>query len=209
MLLSYDPRSDPFLTPWRCALFVGLNAIFIGLNLFAPLKIFCTTFILCLALNNGLVNPVATGLAPLLDSDAATLVRDVKQRDPTAKWMVYSSSSLAQFLKAQGADVINGLQYIPDLLLWREVDPAGNFEQVYNRYGFSTFELASRTRSFRLTSNVAYVLDIAPTDQALAARGVRFAAFPNQVSDPDANGLQLVSAAPGGRLWIYRVRRGD
>lgn len=209
VLLGCHPASDPFLTPWRCASFLVLNAIFIVLYFFAPLKIFCSAFILCLVLNNGLVNPVVTGLGPLLDSDAVSLVRDIKQRDPTAKWMVYSSSSVAQFLKAQGADVINGLQYVPDLAFWHGLDPAGRFNEVYNRYAFSTFELASGTRNFRLTSNVAYVVDVLPTDPVLAAHDVRFAAFPNQVPDPEAKGLKLVSPAPGGRLWIYRMGRGD
>jgi hypothetical protein len=207
MLLSYDPGSDPFLTPWRCALFVGLNAIFIGLYLFAPLKIFCTTFILCLVLNNGLVNPVATGLGPLLDSDAAALVRAVKHTDPAAKWIVYSRSSLAQFLKAQGIDVINGLQYVPDLALWHDFDPAGRYANIYNRYAFSTFELAAGTRTFSLLGNVAYAVDVVPSDPALATRGVRFAAFPNEVTDADTRGLKFVSSAPGGRLWIYRLAR--
>jgi hypothetical protein len=186
-------------------LFLALNGIFIALYLFAPLKIFCSAFILCLVLNNGLVNPVVTGLGPLLQSDATALVRDVQHRDPSAKWMAYSSASLAQFLKAQGADVINGLQYVPDLSLWRQLDPAGSFNEIYNRYAFSTFELAAGTRNFRLNSNVANVVDVAPTDRALAARGVRFAVFPRQVSDADGKGLQFVSSAPGGRLWIYRL----
>ena len=205
VLLGSHPLRDPFLTPWHCTLFLALNGIFIALYLFAPLKIFCSAFILCLMLNNGLVNPVVTGLGPLLQSDATTLVRDVKQRDPSAKWMVYSSASLAQFLKAQGADVINGLQYVPDLSFWRQLDPAGSFNEIYNRYAFSTFELAAGTRNFRLTSNVAYVVDVAPADPVLAARGVRFAVFPAQVNDADARGFQFVSSAPGGRLWIYRL----
>lgn len=206
VLFGCHPASDPFLTPWRCTLFLALNATVIGLYLFAPLKIFCGAFILCLVLNNGLVNPVVTGLGPLRESDAAALVRDLRQRDPTAKWMVYSSSSLAQFLKAQGANVINGLQYVPDLSLWRQLDPAGSSNEVYNRYAFSTFELASGTRNFRLASNVAFVVDVAPTDPILKAAGVRFVVFPKQLLEPELKGLELVSSAPGGRLWIYRLR---
>ena len=205
VLFGCHPSSDPFLSPWRCGLLLALNALLIGLYFFAPLRIFCGTFLLCLVLNNGLVNPVASGLGPLVDSDTVSMIREIKQRDPTAKWMVYSRSSLAQFLKAQGINVINGLQYVPDLALWRELDSAGIYAAIYNRYAFSTFELGAGSRAFRLLGNVAYVIDVAPTDPVLATRGVHYAVFPNEVHDPTAKGLKLISTAPGGRLWIYSI----
>jgi hypothetical protein len=33
--------------------------------------------------------------------------------------------------------------------------------------------------------------------------------FPNEVAGADQRGLRLVSTAPGGRLWIYRVARAE
>lgn len=208
-LFGCGPAADPFLSAWRCGLLLALNALFIALYLFAPLRIFCGTFLLCLVLNNGLVNPIATGLGSLLDSDTVAMIREIRQRDPRATWMVYSRSSLAQFLKAQGIDVVNGLQYVPDLGFWRELDPVGRYSDIYNRYAFSTFELAGGTRRFSLLKNVAYVVDVAATDPILAQCGVRYAVFPDQVDDPAGKGLRFVAAAPGGRLWIYRIHRGD
>jgi hypothetical protein len=205
VLVACQPWTDPFLNPWRCALLLSLNALFIGLYFFAPLKVFCGTFLLCLVLNNGVVNPVVTGLGPLVQSEAGAVVREIKRRDPKAKWMVYSSQRNAQFLKAQGANVINGLKYVPDLAFDRAFDPAGKFDAIYNRYAFSAFVLGSGNREFRLAPPVTYFLDVLPTDPLLSERGVRYAAFPDQVADPDAKGLQLVSNPSGARLWIYQV----
>lgn len=205
VLIACHPLTDPFLNPTRCALLLGLNALFIGLYFFAPLKIFCGTFLAGLVLNNGAVNPVATGLGPLLQSDVGAVVTEIKRRDPAAKWVVYSSTQPAQFLKAQGANVINGLSYVPDLAFWRELDPMRKFDEVYNRYAFSAFVAGSGSREFRLAPPVAYGVDVLPKDPVLAAHEVRYAAFPNQVSDPGAKGLRLISDPSGARLWIYQI----
>ncbi len=205
VLIACHPFSDPFLNPVRCALLLGLNAVFIGLYFFAPLKFFCATFLACLVVNNGAVNPLVTGLGPLLQSDVGAVVREIKQRDPAAKWVVYSTTRPAQFLKAQGADVLSGLNYVPDLAFCRELDPAGKFETVYNRYAFSAFVLGTGSREFRLTPPVAYGVDVLPADPLLARHGVRYAAFPDEVSDPGSKGLRLISNPSGARLWIYQI----
>ena len=205
VLIACHPLSDPFLNPTRCALLLALNALFISLYFFAPLKIFCGAFLLCLVLNNGAVNPVVTGLGPLLQSDGSAVVREIKRLDPGAKWMAYSSTLPAQFLKAQGADVITGLNYVPDLAFWREFDPTGKFDTVYNRYGFSLFVMAGGSREFLLVPPVAYWVDVLPTDPLLSARGVRYATFSDEVSEPGAKGLRLVSNPSGAQFWIYKV----
>lgn len=205
LLIASHPSTDPFLTPTRCALLLALNAVFVGLYFFAPLKIFCPAFLLCLVLNNGPVNPLVTGLGPLLHSDATAVVGEIKRRDPGAKWMAYSSALPAQFLKAQGVDVVTGLDYVPDLAFWREFDPTGKFDSVYNRYGFSLFVMDGGSREFLLVPPVAYRLNVSPTDPLLSQHGVRYATFPEEVSEPGAKGLRLVANPSGTHFWIYQV----
>jgi hypothetical protein len=205
VLIACHPLVDPFLNGWRCAWLLSLNALFIGLYFFAPLKVFCGTFLLCLILNNGVVNPIATGLGPLLHSDASTLAKEIERRDPGAKWMTYSSPFAAQFLKAQGADVITGLNYVPDLGFWREFDPTGKFDEIYNRYAFAGFVMESGTREFGLMPPVAYWADFLPTDPLISKHGVRYAAFAEEVLDPGAKGLRLVSNPSGTRFWVYQI----
>jgi hypothetical protein len=205
VLIACNPLTDPFLNGWRCAGLLSLNALFIGLYFFAPLKVFCGTFLLCLVLNNGLVNPIATGLGPLLRSDASALAKEIRRRDPGAKWMTYYSTLPAQFLKAQGADVITGLNYVPNLAFWREFDPAGKFDTIYNRYAFAIFVMEGRGREFGLMPPVTYWADFLPADPLLSKHGVRYAAFVEDVSEPGPKGLRLVSKPSGARFWIYQI----
>jgi hypothetical protein len=205
VLIACNPLSDPFLSSSRCALLLALNALFIGLYFFAPLKIFCSTFLLCLVLNNAAVNPIMTGLGPLLRSEGSAAVQEIKRSDPRAKWMGYGSAIPAQFLKAQGADVVTGLNHVPNVPFWRQFDPAGKFDAIYNRYGFAVFTMATGSREFVLVPPVIYSVDVLPIDPLLSEQGVRYAAFSDEVSEPDVRGLRLISHPANARLWLYQV----
>jgi hypothetical protein len=204
VLMASSPGTDPFLTPTMCGLLLAVNATLIALCLFAPRPVFCSAFLLCLMLNNGAVNPIVTGLGPLIDTPAGDVVREIKQRDPAARWVGYSTAGAAQFLKAQGVEVINGLNYVPDVPFYRKFDATGAGEMSYNRYAFAVYTLGDGDRSFHLVPPVTFGLSVAPTDPLLAARGVRYATFPQAVDHPAQHGLEFL-ARPAGNLWIYRI----
>jgi hypothetical protein len=73
LLMASYSGNEKFLTPGHFSLLVALNVLFVALYYFAPTKMFCGVFLLCLVLNNGGINPVATGLGPLLDATPASL----------------------------------------------------------------------------------------------------------------------------------------
>jgi hypothetical protein len=94
-----------------------------------------TVALLCIAcvLPYALVNPVMRGVSVLTDS---TLLRAVQRFDTQKQgtWVVVGEPRHAQVVKAAGKKVINGAQYIPDLELWRRIDPQGAYAGIYNRY---------------------------------------------------------------------------
>jgi hypothetical protein len=206
LVVSY-PGNKEFLTFHRCLGLLALNGLFVGAYCFAPLRIFCGIFLLCLVVNNGSVNPISIGLGPLLDAKPGMAVREIWKRDPAAKWMAYSSAQTAQFLKSQGADVVNGLNFVPDLKFCRALDPTGQFDSICNRYALSTFVMARGTKEFRTQSPSIYAVDIYPIDPLLAARDVRYAVFPEAVQSPGEKGLRLIAHPLNNPLWIYETAR--
>jgi hypothetical protein len=192
------------LTRSRTTLLIGLNALFIATYCFARRLVFCTIFIASLLVNNGGVNPVSTGLGPLTDATPAAAVREIRSRDPAGKWIAYGNVSTAQFLKAQGVDVLNGLQIVPDLPFCRAMDPSGRFDQVYNRYSFMNLALREQDRSFQTLSVVVYSLDVSPLDPVLLARGVRYAVL-RAALEPAPAGMQLIAQLPQHEMWIYQL----
>jgi hypothetical protein len=205
-MISYS-GNEKFLTPGRYSLLAALNVLFVALYYFAPRKMFCGVFLLCLLLNNSGINPVAIGLGPLLDATPAAAVHQIRESDPDGKWISYSNTWLPQFFKAQGVDVINGLQIVPDSIFCREMDPMGQFAPLWNRYASVVFQQAEQGKhpEFRSLGPSAYILKISPVDPALLARGARYAVFPQSLDSPGRMGLRLLTSFPESRIWIYQL----
>jgi hypothetical protein len=205
LLLVLRPGNQEFLTAPRLCLLIILNTVLVSLYCFAPTKLFCAAFILCLGLNNASVNPLARGLAPLLNAAPSRAIRSLIAQEPSAKWVVYTNVELAQFLKAQGADVLSGLHYVPDLKFCRELDPTGQDEAVYNRYGFANFTLEGESHRFLTVAPPLYSVAISPIDPVLLASGVHFAVFPQQFDFSPSTGMRLRMSFPRNKIWIYEL----
>lgn len=207
VLLAARTGNAAFLNTWRSAALLALNLSLIGLYFFAPSKIFCPAFLLALILNNGSVNPVATGLGPLLEATPASTVREIVKTDPDGKWATFSNAWLPQFLKAQGADVLNGLSIVPDLDLCRQLDPSRKYESIYNRYAFMILERGDDAQKpeFHPLNPSAYVVGLSATDPVLLSRGLRYVVVPRALNTGEATGMQLLASLPTNRIWIYRL----
>lgn len=202
------PGNEAFLNTWRSISLLALNSILVALYFFAPFRLFAATFLLALSLNNGLVNPIASGLGPLLEATPAEAVRDIAKRDPDGKWVTFSTAWLPQFLKAQGAEVVNGLNVVPDLQLCHQLDPTRQYESIYNRYAFMILERAMdhEEPAFRALNPSAYILRISARDPVLLSYGVRYEVFSHEIPPTETDQMQLVSSFPANRIWIYHVK---
>ncbi|MDQ6654396.1 MAG: hypothetical protein M3Y80_01095 [Verrucomicrobiota bacterium] len=120
---------------------------------------------------------------------------------------MFSNAWLPQLFKAQGADVLNGLQIVPDPEFCRALDPDGEYEEVWNRYAFMVLEEAKpgSKPEFRTLNPSAYVLKIAPENPILRARGARFAVFPRPPQGVEVARMIQLAAFPAQKIWIYRL----
>jgi hypothetical protein len=207
LVIASRAQNPHFLSTPRIAALIGLNAVLVSLYFFAPLRFFCPTFIGCLILNNGTINPVATGLGSLIEATPADAIRQIVQSDPGAKWVGYSSAWLPQFLKAQGADVISGLAIVPDLPFCRALDPSGRFEPIYNRYALAIFLMPDHATppEFALGSPAGYSVLVSPLHPVLQQRGVRYAVFPDQLIVAPEAGIRLLASFPKNDVWVYKL----
>jgi hypothetical protein len=204
-LWGAEPSNPVFLVPWRILLFFGLAVGLVVMLLKTPGKVFASTFIGLLALGNGLVNPVMSGLRPLVNATPAVAIQNLIRGDPTAAWAAYESNQHSEFLMAMGADVVSGVKTVPDLKFCRQLDPEGRYLSVYNRYSFAFFVFHPNVNSIDIRSGgfPVHLVRIHPRNAVLQARNVRYFLFSRPFADPQHEGMKLVEGFPQNHIWIY------
>ncbi len=127
----------------------------------------------------GLVNPISRGLPAFAGSPLWQTIREMHLYDPAARWLVLApdgrSSSLAQFAKSTGAQVLGGARCNPDPEMIRLLDPAGNYRPVHSRYAHISFVPADEPAPrFELTSTDTYTVHLPMETDFIQGLGVRY-----------------------------------
>jgi hypothetical protein len=141
---------------------------------------------------NALVNPIVHGLSGLTGDQVFRWLEEVNRTRPSGKWIVLGrsnrSGSIAQLIKATGADVLGGTRCNPDAAMVRALDPSDHYADVYNRHAAISFAPgAGDEPSFELTFINSYRV-LLPLDAAIFDRlGVTYV-------------LEVDLAEPEGRI---------
>ena len=154
----------------------------------------------------GLVNPVGYGLGPIIETSFFKQVSPLIRRDPAARWAVYGPHTVADLLKAAGAQVFNGAKFVPPLEDLRVIDPKSSGASIYNRYAHIELEPDQGSAvSFSLYQGDWYIIHIAPSNDIWRRLGMRYVVLPYAATDPAFLATAgLVQTLPGAGLWIYR-----
>ena len=202
-------RENPlFLAAPRFFLLFGICVCLGAAYVYTRGVVFAVVLAAALLFNNFLVNPIAQGLPSLLESAAAKRISAIHKADPEGAWASYGWSTLAEFTKASGARVLNGVKIAPNLPLLAKLDPGGAARDIYNRYAYIVFYLPDSSDTiphFKALTEDSYRVFVSPTHPVLRAEGLRYAVFRRQLEAKEAEGLQLIDALPARQIWIYKV----
>ena len=69
------------------------------------------------------INPVSVGLDPIFEKKLSRAVIEENEKTSELHWVIYGNHVLANFIKASGANVFNGVQYVPKLDKFKILDP--------------------------------------------------------------------------------------
>jgi uncharacterized membrane protein (UPF0136 family) len=189
-------------------LLVAINALIVGLFFWVGAgRWFLATFASLVVLNGIAINPVLRGLSPILESQAFREVDKLRAADPQLRWVLYEDASCAQLVKATGASVFNGIKILPDLDFMREVDPAGRYAWIYNRFAYINVGLPESTGeiAFLLTAANSYLFTLAPEHPALRKNGYGYLIFPRPWLNPTLHGYIFVEKIDPSDLYIYKL----
>lgn len=79
------------------------------------------------------VNPIARGISAITNHKISDVVSSLVNKED-GYWIATDSTYAQEFLLANGAKVLNGVNFYPDYGKWKVVDSKGTFDDIYNRY---------------------------------------------------------------------------
>lgn len=152
------------------------------------------------------INPVVRGLNPIygnaLMKETSAIIHD--QHMPNGKWVVFGNFFIANLLKATGADVVNGVNFAPDLNKNHLLDPSGAYAYIYNRYAHIDYEPTSgATVSYTMDHPDGYVVSLNPCSENMKNLEVRYAVFSAQLDTSGWDCLHLLTPKPLNGMNIY------
>lgn len=112
---------------------IGITiALYLSMTRFRQLGL--AGMILWTACSGCLVNPIMIGSASVTDYPIAKKTRQLVEETPDAWWAYMGSNIRAGLLTANGAKVINGVNFYPDFEKWEMLDPDLVDSDTINRY---------------------------------------------------------------------------
>jgi hypothetical protein len=124
---------------------------------------------------NGLVNPICAGLKPILHNPLYEKVNHIVNQEPASKWVVFDKKYplIANFLYATGANIYNGVKYVPHLGEMKHLNTKNSDIRIYNRFGaISLSPVETSEIKFSLSSRDWYIISVSSGNDCWKKLGI-------------------------------------
>ena len=128
--------------------------IIIGLMLMGYLmlsrhqKLFLAGMAIVVLLSGATVNPIARGVSSIFDHPLEQKIKEIAETDKEAYWLSSGNTLLAELGIANGARMLNAVNFYPDFGKWKLIDEDGKNNEVYNRYAHINANLVDEKTEF-------------------------------------------------------------
>jgi hypothetical protein len=196
--------------PASAVLVIALLAGFLSYCLLAARTTsFCGALSVILILTSAFFNPLATNLDHIYDSELAREVRRLTNQsaDPPL-WICYGGGHAGVLVTTLGGRSLTGIQWPPQLSIWRRLDPATVFESSYNRYALVRLLYKPDVSSVSFDNPQTDLLEvsIAPDHPVLREMGARYVlAMGEAQRDVEQSRLDLVYKSSTGSFSILEI----
>ena len=170
-------------------------------------KVFSLIVIAVVLGTTALFNPLSTNLSHLYDSELSReITRLNKQSSSPPLWVCFGGAHTGALVTILGGRSMSGIQWPPQLSMWRVLDPAHLYEKAYNQYAeVSLNYLQDPTRvSFSSPHEGELIVFISPNNVGLKTLGARYLLLADQAVDGiPTDGFRFIFKASTGRFSIY------
>lgn len=137
-----------YLSWWQYGVIISVLAI-LG---YCMLRRYKTIFIggtaALILMSGATVNPLAHGISPLTSHPLEKEIRSIVETDKDAYWLAINSNVLASIGIANGAKVLNAVNFYPDYKKWELIDNDELNKDIYNRYAHIVVNLTNEETAF-------------------------------------------------------------
>jgi len=215
--------------PVSATLMVALVSGFVSFCLLADKrKTFCFMVGSAVIATSAFFNPLSTELDYLYKSELAQKIIELNSstgalpapkfgapasagslpNDVRPLWLCYGLAYPEVQVQILGGRTLPGIQWPPQLELWRRLDPARAYERVYNRYAHVQLGVdgASPTATFISPRDDTMVVNVLPTNPVFAQMGARYVlAMYKYQENMDRLGLPVIYKSRTGAFTIYGI----
>lgn len=127
-------RELGYLEWWQYGVIIAGLAVLSYLMLSSYKKVFIIGMISLVCISSVTINPIARGVGALFDHPLEQKMNEIAENDKDSFWLAINDRKLASIGVANGARMLNMVNFYPDFQKWEIVDPDGKSEYIYNRY---------------------------------------------------------------------------
>ncbi|MFH0938418.1 MAG: hypothetical protein V1899_03950 [Planctomycetota bacterium] len=171
---------------------------------------FCAVLGICIFSTAMLFNPLAQGLNSVYKSELAEqIVKFDREKADHPTWLVYGDAVTGTLIYALGGRTLNGIHFHPQLDIWRQFDPEGKDECIYNRYAHVSFywndTADPQQAKFSATTDSLFVV-VSPHHSVFKKLGARYVLAMGGVQEPlSRTKLRLRYKSPQGHFSIFEI----
>lgn len=120
---------------WKYYLIVIAGLSVLGYLMLAGYqKIFMLGTIVMVLVAGATINPLARGTTAVFEHPLEQKIQGISNEDKDARWLALDNIILSQLGIANGAKMLNAVNFYPDYGKWKLIDEKGEYDGVYNRY---------------------------------------------------------------------------
>ncbi len=81
------------------------------------------------------VNPIERGIGAVTNHPISAAISEIAVQEPESRWLgIDCAFFLSNYVMANGARVLDAINFYPDVEKWEILDPGGQYDDVTNRY---------------------------------------------------------------------------
>lgn len=153
------------------------------------------------------VNPIGIGMSPITENVFYKTIKEIRLREPNARWVVFGPQPLAFMATATGINQLSGLKNQPDMKTMRVLDPTAKSDSAYNRHARPVYYpyIDGKDSTIIQLGPAAdiYTVGIDPCSPKLKQLGVKYFVFDHQTQPAEVRCLKQVTSL--GAIQIYRT----